>query len=143
MVLNKTDAGPAARAVVVIGSVAALIGLVGVVVADGGLTDREGTLLGWPGIELAFLGLNRLGGVLTLVGGGIAVAAGFRRSPLAVRAAAGLFAAMAVQVLVQWGRGANVLGGRGSTLSLWGGLAIGLAALASSVRPSRSTAVDP
>ncbi|MDZ4824868.1 MAG: hypothetical protein SGJ13_00190 [Actinomycetota bacterium] len=122
------------RAVVVLGAVAVAFGVAGLAAADGSFTDRAGWLVGRPSIELALAGFNRLGAMCTLALGVVAVVAGWRRSVLGVGIAAAGFAVMALQVVVQWGRGANVLGGRGSNLSLWGGLAIGLATLAWAMR---------
>lgn len=119
-----------ARAATVLGAAAVVVGAVALVLADGGLATRDATIIGWPQIELTLASFNRLGAVFTIGLGGVAVLGARRRSvPLLGVAAAG-YAAMAAQVLIQWGRGANLFGGSGRNLSLWMGLAVGLGVLA-------------
>lgn len=120
---------PATRAATTLGAMAVALGAVGLVVADGSFADSSGTLIGWAHLELVVASLNRLGALATLAGGGLALVGARLRSRAVVRAAAALFGAMAVQVLVQWGRADNLLGGRGSNLSLWAAFAVGLAAV--------------
>lgn len=119
-----------ARATTVLGTAAVVVGIIALVLADGGLATRRGTIVGWPQIELTLVSFNRLGAVVTAALGGMAILAARRRSVPLIGATAVAFAAMAAQVVVQWGRGANLFGGTGRNLSLWMALAAGLGALA-------------
>ncbi len=126
-------------AAAVLGTVAVVYGLVGLVVAEGSLTNRRGQEIGWSQIELALGSFNRFGALLTIGLGVLALVGAWRGASALLACAAAGFALMAVQVLVQWGRGANVLGSGGRNLSMWAGLSIGLAALVWGMRAAAST----
>jgi uncharacterized membrane protein YphA (DoxX/SURF4 family) len=136
-------AGDAARrrAMLVLGAVAVVTGVVSLIVVSGrNFTADQGKLVGWSRGELKLLWFNPLSALLTASLGAVAVVAvRVRRAELAWVAVAG-FAAMALQVLIQWRyRGGNwtggFLGGTGANLALWAMFAIGLAAC----RPTSAT----
>jgi zinc transporter ZupT len=119
----------ARRAILVLGSVSAGLGAVGVIVAWGtGFSATRSRPLGWPQHELGLLRFNLLGALLTGVLGALALGGATLRRPILVRLAAGGFALMGLQVLLQAGRRTNWLGSVGSNLGLAIGLAVGLAA---------------
>jgi hypothetical protein len=76
------------------------------------------------------LQFNPLGAVVTLGFGALALAGGWLRQRWLVLVAAAGFGACAIQVLVQFGRASNVLGGRGGNLGAFLAFAVGLAVLA-------------
>jgi hypothetical protein len=122
------------RAATVLGTMAVMVGIVGVILAEGNPTTPRGTLIGWPQIEVVLVSFNRLGAAVTTAAGGMAILAARIRSAPLLAATAVVFAVMAAQVVVQWGRGANLLGGSGQNLSLWMALAAGLGVLAWALR---------
>ena len=122
------------RAVLVLGSIAVVVGLVSLVLVSGrSFTAEQGKLVGWAGGEAKFLWFNPLSALLTAVLGAVAVlSVRLRRVELSWIALAG-FALMALQVLVQWRyRGGNwtggVFGGTGANFAFWAMFAIGIAA---------------
>lgn len=133
MVVNRLS-----RAAAVLGVGAVVMGVVAALVADGGLATRDSSVVGWPQIELQLSRFNRLGGLTTAALGVAAVVAARRRSALGVGVCAGGFAVMAVDVLIQWERGANLFGGSGHTLAFWTGLAAGLGGIAWGLRVARA-----
>jgi uncharacterized membrane protein YphA (DoxX/SURF4 family) len=137
------SAGDAARrrAILVLGSVAVVVGIVSLIVVSGrDFTAHQGKLVGWERGELQLFWFNPLSALLTAALGAVAiVAVRVRRAELAWVAVAG-FAAMAMQVIIQWRyRGGNwtggFLGGTGPNLALWAMFAIGIAAC----RPTSAT----
>jgi len=122
------------RAVVVLGVVAVVVGIVSLlIVSSRGFTARQGKLVGWSRGELKLLWFNPFSALLTAALGAITVlSVRLRRTSLALFAAAG-FAVMALQVLVQWryGKGnwtGGVLGGTGANFAFWAMFAIGIVA---------------
>jgi uncharacterized membrane protein YphA (DoxX/SURF4 family) len=79
------------RAVLVLGGIAAVVGVVALLVASSrGFTAHQGKLLGWSRGELKLLWFNPLSALLTIAFGGIAVVSSVvRRTPLAWVAVAG------------------------------------------------------
>lgn len=122
---------PVRRALVVIAAVGLGIGACALVVAlGGGFTDPVGALLFSDNDDLLFGALvrfNPLGALVTVAVSSVALAGALARARAVVLAAAVGFGACAAQVLAQFGRSENVLGGQGGTLSLFVGLAVGLA----------------
>lgn len=107
-----------ARAQVVIGVVAVVVGSVGLFLArDLDLTGSTGALVGWADLELKFMSYNPLGALLTVGVGVLAILAGGLRRPLVALVGVVMSAAMALQVLLQWrADGDNLLGGTGRNL---------------------------
>jgi uncharacterized membrane protein YphA (DoxX/SURF4 family) len=129
----RRDGDARRRAVLVLGAIAVVIGIIGIVVsADGSFTAKQGDLLGWSKGELKLLWFNPLSGIVTAVLGALALTgARLDRRPLTSIAAVG-FALMTLQVVVQWRyNGGNwtggVFGGTGANMAFWGMLAVGLA----------------
>ncbi|MBA2365130.1 MAG: hypothetical protein H0W36_15610 [Gemmatimonadetes bacterium] len=113
------------RAQFAVAIVALIAGVVTLVASLGlPLTSPRGGALGGTGITF-----NLLGAALVSVLGIVALVGAVLRRRSLVLAAAGGFALIAVQVLLQFGRSANLLGTRGSSLSLALGAAAGLGAL--------------
>ena len=113
------------RAQFAVAIVALVAGMVTLVASLGlPLTAPRGGALGGTGITF-----NLLGAALFSVLGLVALVGAVLRRRSLVLAAAGGFALIAVQVLLQFGRSANLLGTRGSSLSLALGAAAGLGAL--------------
>ena len=113
------------RAQFAVAIVALIAGMVTLVASLGlPLTAPRGGALGGTGITF-----NLLGAALFSVLGLVALVGAVLRRRSLVLAAAGGFALIAVQVLLQFGRSANLLGTRGSSLSLALGAAAGLGAL--------------
>jgi uncharacterized membrane protein YphA (DoxX/SURF4 family) len=119
----------------VLGAVAVVVGLAGLVVARTvDFTDKQGALLGWASGEMKYLWFNGLGAVVTIAVGAFTIVA-FRAGAKALQwAAAGLFGLMALQVIVQWryndGRWTGgIFGGTGANLAFWLALALGIASL--------------
>ena len=113
------------RAQFAVAIVALIAGVVTLVASLGlPLTSPRGGALGGTGITF-----NLLGAALVSVLGLVALVGAVLRRQSLVLAAAGGFALIAVQVLLQFGRSANLLGTRGSSLSLALGAAAGLGAL--------------
>lgn len=113
------------RAQFAVAIVALIAGVVTLVASLGlPLTAPRGGALGGTGITF-----NLLGAALVSVLGLVALVGAVLRRRSLVLAAAGGFALIAVQVLLQFGRSANLLGTRGSSLSLALGAAAGLGAL--------------
>ena len=132
------------HAVVVLGVVAVIVGLVSLALVSGrSFSAEQGKLVGWAGGEAKLLWFNPLSALLTAVLGVVAVlSVRWRKAELAWIAVAG-FALMALQVLAQWRyRGGNwtggVLGGTGANFAFWAMFAIGIAAC----RPARPAATD-
>lgn len=120
------------RALTLLGGIAVVIGVWGLIAsADGSFAARQGTMIGWGKGELKLLWFNPLSALITAGLGGLAIAGAKLKRPAFTLAAAGLFAAMALQVVVQWRyNGGNwtggILGGTGANLAFWAMLAIGL-----------------
>jgi uncharacterized membrane protein YphA (DoxX/SURF4 family) len=122
------------RAVMVLGIVAMVVGVLGVFAARKlGFAAKQGAIVGYAKgkWELKLVWLNLLSALLTIVVGAVAVAAGrLKHRSLALVAVAG-FGLMALQVLIQWRsvEGVNTggfLGGTGGTLAFWLMLAVGI-----------------
>ena len=131
------------RAVLVLGSIAVVVGLVSLVLVSGrSFTAEQGRLVGWVGGEAKFLWFNPLSALLTAVLGAVAVVSvRLRRVELSWIALAG-FALMSLQVLVQWRhRGGNwtggVFGGTGANFAFSAMFAIGIAACRPASGPAR------
>ena len=142
--LREKGAEASRRALLVLGAVAAVVGVVALVVSSGrSFTAHQGSLVGWASGELKILWFNPFSALLTLVLGVALVAGALRRLTWLVFAVAGVFAVMALQVLVQWRyhKGAwtgGVLGGTGASMAFWAMLAVGVAV---SARRTRTSAV--
>lgn len=112
---------PPRRAAIVLGTVALVCGVAGLLAArDLNLTEDKGALI------FALFRLNALGALVTIV---LAIAAlvAARSGVRALATAAGSgFALAAVVQLAQVGRETNVLGGRASTLSFFMCMGVGL-----------------
>lgn len=141
--VRKSGSAARAKASMVLGVVAVVVGLVSLLLVAGGtsFTAERGTLVGWAGGEVKILWFNPLSALLTAVLGAIAiVSVRLRREPLRWVAVGG-FALMALLVLVQWRyRDGNwtggLLGATGATMAFWAMFTIGLVACRPSTSPS-------
>jgi hypothetical protein len=116
----------ARRASLVLSSVSLVLGVAGLVVArELAFTAARGEII--LGLGVSF---NLLGALLTIALSLLAITGVLLGNRAILLAAAGGFAVAAVQVLAQFGRDTNWLGTRGSNLSLFLGLAVGLWSLA-------------
>ena len=116
----------ARRAELIVSAIALVVGLGGLVVArDTSFTEARGEVL--LGLGVSF---NILGALVTLALAGIGVSGAVLGNQLLVMVAAIGYGIATVQVLLQFGRADNWLGSRGSNLSFWMALAVGLGALA-------------
>jgi hypothetical protein len=137
--LSRAGAAVHARAARVLGVIAIASGLLGLYVSRGqSFTAKRGEMFGWARGEMKYLWFNPLSAVLTIAFGIVALAASLGtpqpRQRLLMLVAAGGFALMSLQIIVQWrynGGGANytggVLGSTGANLAWWGGLSASLA----------------
>jgi uncharacterized membrane protein YphA (DoxX/SURF4 family) len=137
------------RAIVVLGVVAAAVGLVSLVVASGtNFTAHRGALVGWAAGELKLVWFNPLSAILTAVLGLVAVVSvKLHRSELRWITVGG-FALMALQVLAQWRyRDGNwtggLLGGTGANFALWSTFAVGIAACGGFSANATTSAAEP
>ena len=116
----------ARRASLVLSSVSLVLGVAGLVVArELAFTAARGEIILGRGVSF-----NLWGALLTIALSLLAITGVLLGNRAVVLAAAGGFAVAAVQVLAQFGRDTNWLGTRGSNLSLFLGLAVGLWSLA-------------
>jgi hypothetical protein len=116
----------ARRASLVLSGVSLVLGLAGLVVArELAFTAARGEII--LGLGVSF---NLLGALLTIALSVVAITGALLGNRAVLLAAAGGFAIAAVQVLAQFGRDTNWLGSRGSNLSLFLALAVGLWSLA-------------
>jgi len=132
--------GRARRALLVLATLAVLLGVVALIKArDVGFTEANpptvdpGAMLFGTSDDLPWgklLQFNPLGALVTLMLGGAALVGAWLRARALVLVGAVGFAVVAIQVLAQFGRDSNVLGGRGGNLGLFLALAIGFAVLA-------------
>jgi hypothetical protein len=132
--------GRARRALFVLSTVAVLLGVVALIKArDVGFTEANpptvdpGAMLFGTSDDLPWgklLQFSPLGAILTLALGALALVGTWLRARGLVLLAAAGFAACAIQVLVQFGREPNVLGGRGGNLGVFIAFAVGFAVLA-------------
>ncbi len=122
-----------ARPVMTLSGAGLVIGLIALIASSGGsFAGPEGALL--P-VQLGFY--SPAGAVVTLVLAAIALLGGVARQPVIVAVAGVGFLLAAVLVLFQAGSETNWLGGRGSTMSFFIAMGVGLLVLAVS---SRTTA---
>jgi uncharacterized membrane protein YphA (DoxX/SURF4 family) len=143
--VRRSGAAARAKAVTVLGAIALVVGIVGLVrvAGDTSFTGSQGGLVGWAGGEAKLLWFNPLSAILTAVLGALAVASVRLRRPVLGWAAMGGFALMALQVVAQWRyRNGNwtggILGGTGATMAFWAMFAIGFWAC----RPTSRSAMD-
>jgi hypothetical protein len=116
----------ARRASLVLSGVSLVLGLGGLVVArDLAFTAARGEII--LGLGVSF---NLLGALLTIALSILAISGALLANRAVLLSAAGGSAVAAVQVLAQFGRDTNWLGTRGSNLSLFLALAVGLWSLA-------------
>lgn len=114
------------RPVMVLSGVALAMGLIALIASSGAaFAGPEGALL--P-VQLGFY--SPLGAIMTLALGAIALLGGVSREPVIVVVAGLGFLAAAGLVLVQAGASTNWLGGRGSTMSFFLAVGVGLLVLA-------------
>jgi hypothetical protein len=127
-----------ARAQAVLAGVAMVSGALGVVRAGGSLTNRSGSDIGYGDLELHLMSFNRLGGLLALALGTLALAGALQGRRVVVAAAAFGFVVFALQTLIGDRRidGGNITGANGATLSFCLMMAIGLGVLAWYERPN-------
>jgi hypothetical protein len=128
------------RALLVLAALAVVLGVVALIKArDVGFTEANpatvdpGAVLFGTSDDLPWgklLQFNPLGALVTLVLGVLALVGAWLRQRWLVIVAAIGFAACAIQVLVQFGRSSNLLGGRGGNLGVFLAFAVGLAVLA-------------
>jgi hypothetical protein len=113
------------RAELILSGTAVVVGAGGLLVArDVSFTAARGEIL--LGLGVSF---NPLGALVTIVLAVLALAGAVAGNRVLVLAAAGGFGLATLQVILQFGRADNWLGSRGSNLSFWLALAIGLASL--------------
>jgi hypothetical protein len=132
--------GRARRAALVLATLAIMLGVVALIKArDVGFTEANppavdpGAMLFGTSDELPWgklLQFSPLGALLTLTLGVLALVGAWLHTRLLVIVAAVGFAGCTIQVLAQFGRDSNVLGGRGGNLAAYLGLAVGLGVLA-------------
>ena len=133
--VRRQGAEAARRAQIVLGTVGAVVGVLGLIVArSNDFAGKQGSLLGWKFGELKALWFNPLSALLTIALG-VAIAAGgfLRQRPLALAGGIG-FAVLAVLVAFLWRDGVSgwtggFLGATGGTMAFWGALAIGTLAV--------------
>lgn len=127
----------ARRALVALAALAVAVGLLGVLRARGVgfATDRSVPLIDSRWVDGPLLTFNQTGALVTAALGAVGLVGALTRVRLLVWAAAGGFAIVALQVLAQYGRSANVLGANGSNLSFALVEGVGLLALSFLVRP--------
>jgi hypothetical protein len=128
------------RAELVLAVIAVALGVVALIKArDVGFSDAyppavdSGAMLFGTDDDLPWgklLQFNPLGALVTLALGALALVGGWLRARWLVLVAAVGFGGCAIQVLAQFGRSSNALGGRGGNLGLFIALAVGLAVLA-------------
>jgi hypothetical protein len=112
----------ARRASLVLSGVSLVLGLGGLVVArELAFTAARGEII--LGLGVSF---NLLGALLTVALSILAISGALLGSHAVLLAASGGYAVAAVQVVAQFGRDTNWLGTRGSNLSLFLALAVGL-----------------
>ena len=115
----------ARRGLLVLSGIALAVGVGGLLAArDLPFTAARGEIL--LGLGVSF---NPLGALITIVLAAAAIWGALVAGRGLVLAAAGGFALAALQVLLQFGRATNWLGSRGSNLSFWLALAVGLLSL--------------
>ena len=128
------------RAATVIGAVAVVVGVAGLIAARStGFSAHQGARLGWAKGELKWLWFNPLSAILTIALGLLAIVALRVRQTIFAWAAVAGFTLMALQVLLQWryndGKwSGGFLGGTGPNLAFWGMCALGLSRLLPSPR---------
>lgn len=123
---------------VALAGTAVAVGLLGVLRAGdvGFSVNRSVPLIDSRWVDGPLLTLNRTGALVIAALGAVSLAGALmRRGRLLVWAAAGGFAIVALQVLAQYGRSANVLGANGSNLSFALVEGVGLLALSFLTRP--------
>jgi hypothetical protein len=112
-------------AILILAAVAIVSGLAGAALGMGEpFLAAQGQNLG------KLFAMNTAGGLLTIGGGLLALAAALTRKPLLAALAGLVFLGAAGLTLLGVGRSFNYLGGRGNTLSLFLMLGVGLVALA-------------
>ena len=100
-----------------VGAVAAIVGLV--VSHKLAFTSPHGKGIGFNHYALHFMSYNRLGAIVGLGLSAVGIAAGVFRRTFLSWVAAGGFAVVAVQALIQWhvGTKSNIFGSDGATLA--------------------------
>jgi TQO small subunit DoxD len=133
--VRRRGAAAAKRAQMVLGGVAVVVGVLGLIVArSNDFAAKQGSLLGWKFGELKVLWFNPLSALLTIALGVVIVAGGvLGQRALALGGAAG-FAALSVLVALLWRDGQSgwtggFLGATGGNMAFWAALAIGTAAV--------------
>lgn len=128
----RAGAAKRRRAIQILGSVAVVIGVVGLVASrSGSFAAEQGSLVGWSFLELKVLWFNPLSAILTAILGCVALAGAMMNKRILTVVSGAVFAFMALQVIIQWryNDGAwtgGVLGGTGGNLAFWALLAAGL-----------------
>ena len=123
---------PIKRAQFTLAVVSLVSGALGVALASGPLTNRSGSDVGYGGLELHLMSFNRLGGLIA-VGLGVVALIGALKSQRSVVAASAVgFALFALQTLIGDRQldGGNITGANGATLSFCMMMAVGLGVLA-------------
>ena len=122
---------PTARATATLGAVGMIAGLLGLVLADGSFTNRQGSDIGYGDLELHLMSFNRFGGLLSLALGALVLAGTLRNKRTLVALGALGYGAFAVQTLLGARRidGGNITGANPATLSFCLMMAIGVAVL--------------
>jgi hypothetical protein len=144
---------PVRRAALVLAALGVLLGAVALIKArDVSFTEANppavdpGAMLFGTSDDLPWgklVQFNPLGALVTLVLAALAyVGAWFRQRAMILVAALG-FGACVIQVLVQFGRSSNVLGGRGGNLAVFLAFAVGLAVLALTPTPEAASGDVP
>jgi hypothetical protein len=100
-------------------------------------TADRGALVAWPRYELYLMTYNRLGALVVVALGLVGLAAVLTRRQMFASIAAGGFALLALQVLVQWRpEGTNWFGAAGANMSFALAAALGFAATAALTGPA-------
>ncbi len=111
-----------------IGTAAIVVGVVGLIVARNvDFAANRGATLGWEKGELKLLWVTPLNSLLMIALGALAVAGVVMKQSILTKLAGVGFAAMALQVLIQWRNvDGGILGGTGANMALWATFAVGL-----------------
>ncbi|MEO8696619.1 MAG: hypothetical protein ABI658_24115 [Acidimicrobiales bacterium] len=122
---------PTTRATATIATVGIIAGAIGTARAQGGFTNRHGSDVGYAALDMHLMSFNRLGGLIAMALGALALLGTLRAAQALVALAAIGYGAFAIQTLIGFRQtdGGNITGANGATLSFCLLMAIGLGTL--------------